>query len=178
MLESWVLDTIRADDPSLSWIEERRFDFVPPVHAALEQIIEGATVIIITDDDRAWFQEYILQTINRAKVNRPMISVTSIEGVYRQFDSVKTSEDVDMLEDMLELTYGENYFFWYIGKGDNPRADVAKRSEKNLLWVLDEEVPNALVLPSYDTMLDVKLLHLYRLFDKALNGAMFAEFTL
>ncbi|KIM11508.1 MAG: hypothetical protein KU37_04680 [Sulfuricurvum sp. PC08-66] len=177
-LDNWLLDVIRSDDAMMSWIEEYRFYFSAPLYRALRQIVNGATVIIITDKERMWFGHYIVQKFNKLSPSRPLIPLVRMEAIFGAFEGIESAMELDMLEDMLNITYCENYLFWYVGKGDDRRADIAKRSEKNLLWVFDEEVPNSLLLPSYDTFLDVKLLHLYRLFDKAVNGALFGEFEL
>ena len=60
----WTLDTIRKDGSMMSWMEEKRFEWVPLASSMLEKLLAGQTVIVITDDDRAWFGEYILKNIN------------------------------------------------------------------------------------------------------------------
>jgi hypothetical protein len=80
-----------------------------------------------------------------------------------------------MLGDMLDITFKGEYLFWYIGKGDDRRADIAKRSTDSLLWIMDERFQNALVLRSHDPLIDIKLLQLYRLFDKTLSAVLFGE---
>lgn len=162
----------------MGWIEERRFHFIAPALHAVRMITAGATVVLITDKERAWFSTYVMQNINTINSQRPMISVVTIEGIFPAFDAIDDSQSLDMLEDMLDIAYNNNYIFWYVGKGEDKRADIAKRSDKNLLWVLDQEVPNSFVLPSYDSFLDVKLLHLYRLFNRTIDGALFGEFEL
>ena len=177
-LQEWTLDTIRNDDPMMSWLEERRFDFVPPTQSSIEQMMQGATVVLITDNERAWFGNYILQNMNAPSQTRPLLPIVNIDSLYPHFNLTRGAEGLDMLEDMLSLSYGENYFFWYVGKGDDSRADIAKRNDKSMLWVLDEEVQNAFMLHSFDKLLDIKLLHLYRLFDKTLSSALFGEIEL
>jgi hypothetical protein len=40
---------------------------------------------------------------------------------------------------------------------------------------MDERFQNALVLRSHDPLIDIKLLQLYRLFDKTLSAVLFGE---
>ena len=82
---------------------------------------------------------------------------------------------IDMLDGMLEISFKGDYFFWYIGRGDDKRADIAKRSDDSLLWLMDEDFQNAMPLRSYDEQIDIKLVQLYRLFDRTLSAALFGE---
>jgi len=177
-LEQWVLEQIREDDPFMGWLEERRFDFVPPVQSSIEQMINGATIVLITDHDRRWFSQYILQKLNDPAQNRPMFPIVNIESLYPHYSQVTDTEGLEMIEDMLSLSYAEKYFFWYIGKGADKKADLAKRNDRSMLWVMDEEVQNSFLLDSFDKILDMKLLHLYRLFDKTLGGALFGDYEI
>jgi len=43
---------------------------------------------------------------------------------------------------------------------------------------MDEEVENSFLLRSSDEMLDIKLLQLYKLFDRTLSQALFGELDL
>ena len=177
VLIQWTLDAIRSDDPMMGWLE-RRFDFVPPVQSAVEQIINGSAIVLITDAHRSWLGDYILQKLNAKSAGRPLLPIAKLDHIYPHFTNIESAEDLDMIEDMLALAYGEKYFIWYVGKGDDKRADIAKRSDKSMLWVLDEEVQNSFMLHSFDKLLDIRLLHLYRLFDKTLSGALFGEYEL
>jgi len=40
---------------------------------------------------------------------------------------------------------------------------------------MDEDFQNSFPLRSYDRLLDITLLHLYRIFDKTLNAVLFGE---
>ena len=171
----WTLDSIREDGAQLSWLEELRFAFSATASKAIKQILEGKTMVIVTDNDRKWFEHYLLCSINKAIHERPMIPISSIETTYPDFGIKSGPEVIDMLEDMLELAYGGRYFFFYIGKGNDVRADIAKRSSNSLMWLLDEESTDAISLRSYDEFLDIKLLQLYRQFNKTLNAVLFGE---
>ncbi|MBN2816245.1 MAG: HobA family DNA replication regulator [Campylobacterales bacterium] len=171
----WSLDAIREEGGSLSWLEELRFEWSKTTAYALEQILSGKTVILIVDSKRKWLEEYILSSINSIIPERPLIPIISIDGVYSHYENVSGGEMIDMLDDMISITFKDEYFFWYIGKGDDKRSDIAKRKDKSYFWIFDEDFNNAFTLKSYDSALDIKLLQLYKLFDASLNAAMFGE---
>lgn len=171
----WSLDAIREEGGSLSWLEELRFEWSKTTAYALEQILSGKTIILIVDAKRKWLEHYILSSINSASAERPLIPIMSIDTVYTHYDSVSGGEMIDMVEDMIDITFKEEYFFWYIGKGDDKRSDIAKRNDKSYFWIFDEDFSNAFMLKSYDSSLDIKLLQLYKLFNSSLNATMFGE---
>lgn len=171
----WSLDAIREEGGSFSWLEEQRFDWTTTTLQALEQILNGKTVILVTDEKRKWFESYILSSINGLKNDRPLLPIVSIDGIFSHFNSINSTESLDMLEDMISLSYKEDYFFWYIGRGDDKRADIAKRKDNSYFWIFDEEYLNAFHLKSYDKLLDIKLIQLYRLFNSSLSSAIFGE---
>jgi len=174
-LLKWTLDTIRSDEAMMSWLEEQRFEWTAAAAQAIKQIVEGRTVILVTDQDRKWFGHYITTTLNNPSQDRPIMPIVCLDQVYPYYDKVSGGEEISMLTDMLSMSYGEEYFFWYIGKGDDKRADIAKREDSSFLWIMDEDFQNAFPLRSIDKLLDIKLLHLYRIFDKTLNAVLFGE---
>lgn len=159
----------------MSWFEEQRFEWTPAIANALDQVIGGKTIILITDHDRKWFTQYIIASINKRSQERPMIPIVCLDALYPHYDHVNGGEGIDMLIDMLDITFKGDYFFWYIGKGDDRRADIAKRNGNSLIWIMDESFQNALRLRSFDPLIDIKLLQLYRLFDKTLGALLFGE---
>ncbi len=169
----WSLDAIREEGGSLSWLEEQRFDWTTTTAYALEQILGGKTIILITDEKRKWLKSYILSAINSPSLDRPLLPIVSIDAIYNHFNSVTGGEMIDIVDDMISLSYKDDYFFWYIGKGNDKRTDIAKRRDNSYFWIFDEEVNNAFTLKSYDQNLDIKLLQLYKLFNASLNAAMF-----
>lgn len=171
----WSLDTLREEGASLSWLEEHRFDWATTTSLALEQILDGKTIILIVDDNRKWLENYILSNINSARLERPLLPIVSIDSLFPHYDKTSGGEMIDMVEDMISLSYKENYFFWYIGCGDNKRADIAKRKDSSYFWLFDEEYSNSFMLRSFDKDLDVKLLQIYRQLDLSLNAALFGE---
>lgn len=171
----WSLDTLREEGASLSWLEEHRFDWATTTSLALEQILAGKTIILITDDSRKWLENYILSSVNSARLERPLLPIVSIDALFPHYNKVSGGEMIDMVEDMISLPYGNRYFFWYIGCGGDKRADIAKRKDTSYFWIFDEEYSNSFMLKSYDKNLDVKLLQIYRQFDLSLNAALFGE---
>jgi hypothetical protein len=171
----WSLDAIREEGASFSWLEEQRFDWTKATSYALEQILVGKTIILITDEKRKWFESYIMGAMNTVTFDRPPISIVSIDGVYPHFNNISGGNMIDMVEGMISQSYKDDYFFWYIGKGDDKRGDIAKRQDNSYFWIFDEEFNNAFTLKSYDQLLDIKLLQLYKLFNASLNAAMFGE---
>jgi hypothetical protein len=171
----WSLDAIRAEGGSLSWLEEYRFEWSKTTAFALEQILNGKTVILITDEKRKWLEHYIISSINSLSLERPLIPILSIDAIYPHYNNLSGGEMIDMLDDMIGLSYKNDYFFWYIGKGDDKRSDIAKRKDESYFWIFDEDFNNAFTLKSYDPVLDIKLLQLYRLFDASLSATMFGE---
>ena len=171
----WSLDAIREEGGCFSWIEEHRFDWTTTTSLALEQILNGKTIILITDRKRKWLENYLLCTLNSVGQERPLIPIISIDGMYKQYNSVSGGEMIDVVEDMISLSHKDDYFFWYIGKGDDKRADIAKRKDSSYFWIFDEEFHNGFTLKSYDPIIDIKLLQLYKLFDASLNATMFGE---
>ena len=169
----WSLDAIRQEGGSLSWLEEDRFEWSKTTAFALEQILNGKTIILITDMKRKWLERYILDSINN--LERPLVPIVSIESLYPHYNDLNGGEMIDMIDDMIALSFKNDYFFWYIGKGDDKRSDIAKRKDESYFWIFDEDFNNAFTMKSYDPILDIKLLQLYRLFDASLNAAMFGE---
>ena len=171
----WSLDAIREEGGCFSWLEEQRFDWTTKTSQALEQILNGKTIILITDEKRKWLENYILSFLNSSQIDRPLLPILSIDSIYKHYDNINGGEMIDVVEDMITLSHRDEYFFWYIGRGDDKRADIAKRKDTSYFWIFDEDYMNAFTLRSYDKSLDIKLLQLYRLFNASLNAAMFGE---
>lgn len=177
-LLKWTLDAIREEGSSFSWMEEHRFAWAPLVNNALQQVLEGKTVLLMTDRPRKWFESYILGKVNDLGKNRPLLPFYPLLVCMPNILMMRTAEEIDLLEDMLELSYPNGYIIWYIGKGDHPLMKIANRNDDNFLWLMDEELQNSFHLRDADPRLDVKLIQLYKLFDETLSAALFGELTL
>ncbi|MBD3824303.1 MAG: HobA family DNA replication regulator [Epsilonproteobacteria bacterium] len=171
----WSLDAIREEGGSLSWLEELRFDWTATTLQALAQILGGKTIVLITDEKRKWFEHYILSNLNGAAMERPLLPVVSIDSLYAHYNHVSGGDMIDIVDDLLSISFKGDYFCWYIGRGDDKRADIAKRKENSYYWIFDEDFGNSFKLKSFDPYLDIKLLQLYRLLNASLNAAMFGE---
>ena len=177
-LLKWTLDTIREEDSCFSWMEEHRYEWAPLVKSAVSQSVEGKTVLIITDESCKWFGKYILNSVNDLRKNRPLLPFYQLSEAFPHLSGLNSSNELQLLEDMLEISYPNGYYIWYIGKADHPYTKLAYRSDDSFLWVMDEEIPNAFALRSSDTLLDIKLLQLYKLFDNTLSATLFGELDL
>jgi hypothetical protein len=177
-LLKWTLKSIRKDGSMMSWMEEKRFEWVPLVSSMLQNLLDGQTIIIITDNDREWFGDYALKKLNESDNNRPMLPFISIKTFFPNIHQLKTKEDIELLEDMLAQSFSNGYTFFYIGKSSDMKMQLAKRHNDSFLWVLDEHLQNSFYLSSGDDLLDIKLIQLFRLLDKSINAALFAEVSL
>lgn len=171
----WTLEQIRAKGSALAWMEERRFDWVPIAASALEHMMNTRTMLLMTDRERKWFARYTLSRLNRFNMDRPLLPIVSLGTIFPYLNRINDSEQLKLLEDMLSLTFPNDYFFFYIGKGDDPRAQIAKSKSDSLLWLLDEKLQNSFSLSSDDEDLDIKLIQMLTLFDKSIDAVMFSE---
>ena len=102
----------------------------------------------------------------------------SLRSLYPAFDSIETNEQKQLLKDMLSLAFPNGYIFFYIGKSIDKRANLAKTDENSYMWLFDEQAQNSFTLSSSDENLDIKLLNLYKLFDKSIDAVLFAKVIL
>ena len=174
----WTLEAIREDESLMSWMEERRFEWVPLASSALKNILCGHTFIIITDREREWFGKYLLSSLNKFDKNRPFLPIINFNELSYNIDEANNKEKINVLEDMLSISFSNGYTFFYIGKSDSPRAKMVKHHEGSFLWMMDEQIQNSFYLNSSDELLDIKLIQLSRLFDKSIDAALFSEITM
>ncbi|MCX2716245.1 HobA family DNA replication regulator [Helicobacter sp. MIT 21-1697] len=177
-ISDWFLRIIREDEKKgimSGWIEEKRFIFLPSMTYTIEHIIKGGSIIVLTDEKCEWFGEYIITHINQSHKGRPFFPIVQIKHLHNMIDSNKEGgiQGFKLIKDMLDMMYS-NYRFWYIGK-KNTRSDFAKNSGEGWFWIFDE---NDTFLSSTDEKLDYKLLSLFKLFDRAILGAMLNRISL
>jgi len=177
-LLKWTLDTIREEESCFSWMEEYRYEWAPLVKSAVSQVVEGKTILIVTDDSRKWFGKYIVNAVNDMGKQRPLLPFYQLADNFPQLHTILATAEIQLLEDMLEISYPNGYYIWYIGRGDHPLTKLSYRNQDNFLWVLDEEVQNSFALRSADPLLDIKLLQLYKLFDATLSAVLFGDLDL
>ena len=177
-LLEWTLEAIREESSDFSWMEERRYTWTPLVESVLHRLIDGQVVLLLTDPRRRWFEQYILDAVNTPDRNRPFLPVQSFRGIFADLQRIDTSLRLSLLEDMLDITYPQGYFIWYIGEGGHAYTKIAYQREGNFLWLIDEEVAGSFVMRGSDPLLDTKLLQLYRLFDRSIDAALFGQVEL
>ncbi len=177
-LLKWTLETIRKDGSMMSWMEEKRFEWVPQVSSMLQNLLSGQTIVIITDFEREWFSEYVLRKLNENDKNRPMLPFVSLKTFFPNVRQLKTKDDIELLEDMLAQSFSNGYTFFYIGKSTDIKMQIAKLHDDSFMWVFDEHLQNSFYLSSGDDLLDIKLIQLFRLLDKSINAVLFAEVDL
>ncbi len=177
-LLKWTLETIRDEESSFSWMEEYRYEWAPLVKSAVSQVLEGKTVLVVTDEQHQWFAKYILNKVNDLRKNRPLVPFYPLSECFPNLQSIHSTQEIQLLEDMFDISYPNGYYIWYIGKGDHPYTKLAYRNQDSFLWILDEEVQNSFAFRSSDPLLDIKLLQLYKLFDSTLSAALFGDLDL
>ena len=177
-LQSFTLDLIRSDSAAMSWMEERRHDWTPVAQSVLEKIVEGFSVVLVTDSKREWLSRYIMSYINDPLKNRPIVPIFELSSLLPNYKDFVDSGDFEMVNDMLSISLNGNYLFWYIGRANIKIASILKNQPDNFLWLFDEDRQNSFFLRSADTLLDIKLLHLVRIFEKTLDAVMVGEIEL
>lgn len=157
-------------------VRRKKYEWTPLVAKSILNILEkGCSVIIVTDKERDWYLEYIFTNINSPTLNRPFLPFYDAKGLYKYLDEVKSEEDISYIKDMLNISFPNGYCFWYIGRSQDVRAIIPKVSKNSFLWLFDEEMQDAFNLRSKDEALDMKLLQMFRLYNKTLSAALFAE---
>ena len=173
----WTLEEIRKDGSTMSWMEEKRFEWVPLAASMLKNLMNGHTFIIITDDDREWFCHYMLKAVNSQSKHRPLLPFIGLQALYPNLYQIKTREDIELLENLLLQAFPQGYTFFYVGKNSDIKMQIAKRKDDSFMWIMDEDLQNSFYLLSEDDSLDIKLIQLFRLLDKSINAVLFAEVT-
>ena len=171
----WTLETIRKDGSQMSWMEEKRLEWVPLAASRLQNLLNGHTFIVLNDEEREWFTHYMLTSINSQTNNRPLLPFISLKTFFPNLDSIRTNDEISLLEDMLSLSFPNGYTLFYVGKSSDFKSQIAKRKDDSFLWLMDEQMQNSFYLSSRDELLDIKLIQLYRLMDKTIDALLFAE---
>ncbi|WP_139470756.1 HobA family DNA replication regulator [Campylobacter armoricus] len=168
----FTLEQIRENGTYVSWLEERRLEWSPLIASKLSLLLQGYTFIIITDSQRAWFEEYFLSHIN-ANSTRPLVPFISLKGIYNK--TCNTQEDIALLNDLLNISFPNGYAFFYIGIKAHSNFKIANSKEDSMLWLFDEQLQNSFYLSSRDKDLDYKLISLYKVFEQSLDAVLFSK---
>ena len=174
----WTLQAIREEDGCFSWMEELRFNWIPQVQNAIEQILEGSSVIVVTDREFKWFGDYIVDRVNQLSKNRPFIPIYNIDGIFPSAYNLNDASELDFLYDMLDISFVNGYLFWYIGSGEHKHYEYIEQDKNSLIWRLNREIEGLFSLNRNDPQIDTKLIQSFRLFEKALDGALVGEIEL
>lgn len=173
---NWTVDIIREDKLLSPWLEEKKFEWAPLVSKNIINILDKSySILIITDKEREWFLNYILSNINSSKLNRPFLPFYDFSSFYKNLDQIKSEDDISNIKDMLKISFPNGYCFWYIGKSQDNRSTLAKITKSSFLWIFDEERQGSINLKSNDDGLDMKLLQMFRLYNKTISAALFAN---
>lgn len=173
---NWTVKTIREDKYIGSWLEERKFDWIPIMAKTVTNLIDkGKTILLVTDSQRDWFAEYILSKINSSQTSRPHLPIYDFYGMLRGNHNFSSDMDIELIKDMLDISFPNGYVFWYIGRSNSKKAVMPKVAGGSFLWLFDEDYQNSFNMTSTDETLDMKLMQLYRLFDKTIDATLFAQ---
>ena len=171
-LNRFIIDLIRKKN--YRWLEERRIEFVPLLSDFLNNILDAKSVLIVTDEKRKWYGEYLLNKFNNFNEFKPQFfPFYLLENLVPQISFAKHSEDFDMIEDMLNVSFND-YIFWYIGQ-ETPLLKFARRKPDSFYWIMDNDVAKNFYLKSVDPFLDNKLIQLADVVNESLNAAVFSE---
>ena len=171
-LNRFVLDLIRKKN--YNWMEERRIEFVPLLSNFLNQFIQAKSILIITDEKRKWYGEYLLSKINSFNEFKPQLyPFYVLENIVPQIKYAKNPNEFDMIEDMLNVSF-EEYIFWYIGQ-ETPLLKFAMRRSESFFWIMDEDFSNNFYLKSIDPFIDNKLMHLADIVNESISAVVFGE---
>ncbi|NPA87253.1 HobA family DNA replication regulator [Caminibacter pacificus] len=171
-LNRFVIDYIRKKN--IKWLEERRLDLVPLLSDFLSQVIEGKSVLIITDTPREWYADYMINKINNFNEFKPsFLPFFNLSKIVPQIHTAKHPEQYDMIEDMLNISFND-YIFWYIGV-ETPLLKFARRKPESFFWIMDVDLSKNFYLKSIDEKLDMKLLNLADLINESIKAAIFGE---
>jgi len=174
----WTLKAIREEGSFFSWMEEFRFNWIPQVQNALSKILEGQSVLIVVDKEFNWYSQYVLSKINQLYKNRPFIPVYDINAIFPATYSLNDANELDFLYDMLDISFVNGYFFWYIGSGKHRFYEYIEQDKNSLIWRLNREIEGIFSLNKNDPNVDIKLIQSFRLFDKAIDAALIGEIEL
>jgi hypothetical protein len=174
-LSSWTLERIK-EDITLSWLEEKRYEWIPMLEASLHSLFEAKTTLIFGDQKRDWLIDYAIQKLNRSTFERPLLPILRLDAIFRYIDTIDSSQKEDLLDDMLSLLFPNGYNYFYIGSGRDKRSSLAKSKENSMMWLIDERKSGTLYLSSSDSELDRKLMQLILLYDKSIDAGLEGAF--
>lgn len=173
---NWTLDTVRELGSSFSWLENRRADWTPIVASTIVKIIEGYSVVIVTDDKTKWIQDYLISSINCNEGSKPFLPFYKLSSLTS--NSIFTKESRELVDDLLSISFNDKFAYFYIGNSNHINASIAKKRYNSLLWMSNEKLQNSFYLDSDDELLDIKLVQMSILFSKSIEVSLFGDVEL
>lgn len=174
-ISQWTTHTLRTDSSRPTWLEERKFEWIPLVTNTLQRVFSGDNLVLVTDRDREWFCNYVVNVINK-NTNRPYIPIISMQSLFPQIDrNCKNDLGIELVEDFLGSIFSNKYLFWYVGRNDDDGAKLVLNGEFAFLWMFDTDLQNSFTLQSTDPLVDIKLMQMFRIFNLTLEAALFGQ---
>ena len=174
---SWTLEMIRQI-PSMGWMEEKRFDWLPLTANAIKKVVDTQSMIIITDTHRDWYGRYLLKSLNPSNFDRPLLPIFDLNSLFPHIQDIDSSQKFDLLDGMLELFLPNGYFFFYIGSAKSDMAKLLEQKGSSLLWLYDKKLQNSFYLGLEDERSDLRLMQLAMLLKKSIEAVLFDEVDL
>ena len=172
-INQFTLKLIR--EKNIKWMEEKRLEWVPLVSDFVLNVIEGKSVLMISDYKREWFCDYMINKINNFQDFKPsFIPIFHLQKIVPQITNARTNEHFEMIEDMLSISFSDNYIYWYVGV-ETPMLKLARNKPDSFFWIMDMDLHKNFFLKSIDENLDKKLLDLADILNETLKAAIFAE---
>ena len=84
-LISWTLGAIRGAEFEgiiMNWLEEQRVAWASLLSSKLGYFLDGASIVLVCDDEYSWFEEYFIKNINTPSKTRPLIPVVPLRSLY------------------------------------------------------------------------------------------------
>ena len=181
-LSEWMLTTIREENNKIllnsDWLEFDRFEWEGLLSRVISFLLNEGTFLLCTDEKYDWFARYISINLNRIGENRPLIPVFLLKEILPNIAQFNASQNINVIHDMLSLGF-RKYAFWYVGNTNNPMGQLAlSKPQDSFFWIFDESIQSALRLDSKDSMIDYKLIQMYKIFEKALFGVIFGDIVI
>lgn len=180
-IKEWMIRALREENNNgvmSGWLEEDLHKWVRVVSNTLNALLNGTSFIVLSDTPREWFKSYFLTHINAPSRNRPYVPFLGVEGLELFLgEDIRDQKNIQLASSMLQTIF-QDYAFFYVGKAEGIKAELAMSHENSFLWLLDVDVQNAFSLNSSNKMLDSRLLQLYRLFDQAISLMIYEKISL
>lgn len=176
-LLSWNIDYIKRN-PSLNWLYYKKEEWTSLTSSRMKFLLNGCPFLVFCDNDYKWFERYFIYNINRKNNKRPILPFFSLSSIYPNLDLISTSQEIDLLNDMLNIVFKDGFIYFYIGKSSS-LSMIAKNKEDSYIWSIDEDIENSFVIDSNDdTSIDIKFLDMFNIFDNSLSAVLFNEVSI